>query len=296
APAERAAAVARAAVAAWQAAWGCVSAAACEELRERCPVWTSATEAIWRRKTLRAFLWPDETGEMCTCCDTRAALRGDDGSRQGVRRFWAEVASLHDRTLLTDGRERLCAVCAVKRFYPLTSGRSLGWPVPTAYPSTTTMASLPWRLLVLQRAADEPSGIDAGRAFDLRYAVIDHCDQLKKYAERANVGALTDFDGLAAAAASWGKDRDSADAFLAYDGDWFSLDEIRAKRDELGPDATSALLGSLRALHAAAARAEIGAPGTRYALLAMDGDHMGKLLRAHPADKQVISSALDAFS
>jgi len=86
--------------------------------------------AIGKLTRREALDWEEE-GEKCTLCGTRQALAPDeaqedrigeavDNRRQGARRLWAEL----DRD--GEGRERLCAVCTVKRFLVEAGGADKG--------------------------------------------------------------------------------------------------------------------------------------------------------------------------
>ncbi|MBI4497303.1 MAG: type III-B CRISPR-associated protein Cas10/Cmr2 [Chloroflexi bacterium] len=310
APAERAGQVAQAAVAGWQEAWKRVSKAVRAEWQRRRLPWTATTGEVWerqvagvwthawvlgdpagmaRRKTLRAFTLEDEPGEKCTCCGAREALHAGDGSRKEVRDFWTEVAhhgGLHD--VQPKGKERLCTLCTVKRFFPYIAADALGWSVPTGFPSTTTMASIPWRLSVLKAGATDPR---------LRDAVSLHMWALEEARVPLSI-PRSFFPALRDAADAWSpSDREVADAFIQIDGDWFSPEVVgdREREAELG-DQRTAVLGTLRELLDAVRAVRLPMPSTSYALLAMDGDSMGKLLRTHADRKEHISQALAAFS
>ncbi len=309
APTSQAVAVARSAAEGWNVAWRWVCEVVGNDIRRRFPSWTSETDRIWgrqvsqlwvpmwvvgdpeamaRRKTLRAFSLEAEEGEKCTCCGSREALHDGEGSRPGVRAFWSRVAvSVGNQEVQPDGAERLCAVCTIKRFLPLVAASAFGWKVPTGFPSTVTMATLPWRLEMLKRGAADPS---------LRSAIARHVDALKTTGVTP-VGALAGFPALNEAARTWGNDASVAQAFLDYDGDWFFPNEVQSPvHGDMEAGRRSVILESLCALYGTATIAGISAPRTSYALLTMDGDHLGKLLRAHAERKEKISAALAAFT
>lgn len=303
-------AVADAARAGWNEAWERVTDAVLVFLRNRGvplsadaqEIWKRQTRSLWsrawvlddpsamrRRKTLRAFDMPAEPGEKCTNCGSREALRERETSRADVRRFWTDVSGTIDRRdVLQDGRERLCAVCTVKRFYPYVSREALGWSVPTVFPSTVTMASLVWRLRVLEKGADDRH---------LREAVKGYVEVLDQ-SNIEKVKVLSDFAALAAAAEAWPEFQDAARAFLEYDGDWLYQEEARSKEHEpeLRDQKRGSILGALDNLRRTATGAGIATPSTLYALLVMDGDRMGDLLRDHAAKRKEISRALADFA
>ncbi len=284
APVSHGAGIARYAVRGWSTTWQRINQVVKEYVRGQFPSWSTETERIWerqvgqlwapmwvlgdpeamaRRKTLRAFALVAEEGEKCTCCGSREALHAGDGSRARVRAFWSQVAMrIESQDVQPDGAERLCAICITKRFIPYVAVEAFGWKVPTAFPSTVSMATLPWRLEVLKKGA-----VNA----PLRSAVVQHVRTLRNAGVRA-VDALTGFPALEVAARAWPIDARSAEAFLAYDGDWFISSEVQSmEHGNLEPAQRSAILESLRTLHRAATAAGIHGPQTSYALLALDG-------------------------
>jgi len=241
-----------------------------------------------RRKTLRAFRLQGEPGETCTCCGAREPLRGADASRRGVLNFWSEAAPRFGiPEVRPGGRERLCAVCTVKRLLPRVAPRALGWSVSTAFPSTATLASLPWRLAVVEASA---TNAGLGEAV----AALVRALQAQSVPERPPHDASP---ALPHAAEAWPEqDRGVARAFLAEDGDRLYPQMLR-DADREGPTVDQRpVLAALSELRGRARHAGIVPPGTSYALLAMDGDHMGALLRDHAGRKRDVSAALGAFS
>jgi CRISPR-associated protein Cmr2 len=242
-------------------------------------------EFMKRRKTLRSFKRRAEPGEKCTCCGTRQALSGEGEKRSDVRNFWAEIAAKYPRDLMQDGRERLCAVCTIKRFYPYVAKTAVGWETPKTFPSTVTMASLPWRRKVLERGVKDS---------ELRQAAHDHIESLKK-ANAVTVGALRDFESLKELANQWPDgERQVAIELIEYDGDWFYPETINleAKESNLDDNLRKNLIHSLEKLRNAAQTTT----SIYYALLVMDGDRMGKLLSEHASQKEEISKVLGEFS
>ena len=306
--------VADAAIKGWRDAWSRVADAVRVHAQRSFPGWTPTTSTLWdqqvnpaeiwtatwvttpqdmrRRKTLRNFTLSDVQGEKCTVCGTRQALHGGDDSRQGVRAFWKAVADrLGEMEVRSARGERLCALCAVKRFYPLVAQEALGWPVQSGYPSTATMTTILWRKRLLEK------GLEQGeKAERLRRAVAEYVQTLR--AEGVSKPLERDrFPALHAAAQQWGAQREAALKFLCYDGDWLDEDSIRAETGNT--ERAQRLLAAFSKLAHTAAEAGVSPSGTSYALLAMDGDNMGKLLRAAGAmdgGKERVSLALASFS
>ncbi len=311
-------AVAEAAVSGWNAAWQQVAAAVRDYLgREVLRSWDSATDATWRRqigetwtatwsitnereaagrrKSLRSFALQPEPGEKCTCCGSRQALHtGPEDGRAAVRASWNEASNQAGHVeVRKEGSERLCAVCAVKRFYPHVAKAALGWAVPRSFPSTSAFAGFAWRRQVLETGATNPA---------LRAAVATTVAALAQEGARQSDDS-TSFSTLQHLARGWGAEQQTASAFLRYDGDWFNPDTINAAREaaaqftkEEHRERRARLARSARGLLRATGAAGIAPPGTDYALLVMDGDKMGNLLRDHPARRSSISKALGDFS
>lgn len=308
-PEGRAEEVARAAVNGWNERWQRIAVTVREHAVRVCPTWTRETEEIWRRqvdhlwtaswvldghaflarrKTLRAFTLPDEPGETCTCCGLREPLHAGNPSRGAVRAFWEHVARRTGPVeVRPGGEERLCAVCAVKRFLPHVAVKALGWPVPSGFPSTSTMAGLPWRLDVLKCGAADPA---------LRTAVGALVDALRA-AGASESRELEDVAGVRELVEAWGAGRETARTFSRVAADWLNADDARRRaKDEGRESALPSILPALRDLRAVAERAGVPSPRTSFALLAMDGDNMGALLAKHQQQKPRISTALGAFS
>src|SRR5205823_2786463 len=146
------------AVRAIREAWERIEQAVWGFLREHAPSVTDETARQWReqvggvweiawavgdgtldqRKNLRDFGPSERSGEKCTVCGERSALHAGNGDRKSVQEFWARLAvETRDHAHFTfsqEGRERLCAVCTVKRLLPFVN--ALDWPLPWTYPST----------------------------------------------------------------------------------------------------------------------------------------------------------------
>lgn len=215
------------------------------------------------RKRLRDFRLITEEGWKCTVCGERAASHRY-GER--ARTYWREVAQHRDVTasrLRPDGRERLCAVCAVKRFGPL------GWE---KFPSVSYIAATPFKLALLQQMRDAP--LDIG----LFQALVDHNRALE--ALRARVSPVSP-DVIPAlnkvqVGAGW---QAEADTFRRYDGEWLFPETYNRLADEESGLALD-VIQAAREATLALGKAAKGHPTPYYAILYADGDQMGKQLSA----------------
>lgn len=304
----------------WDVAWKRVADTVHARVQGIGLKWTPVTTAIWnrqvdhlwtkawvvgdakfsaQRKTLRAFDLPPEPGEKCTCCGVRQALTsGADDRLAAVRAFWSGVDEpLRRVEIRSGGAERLCAICAIKRFYPHVAEKAIGWPVGVSlgFPSTITLAGIPWRLQVLRCGKQSKEIRDAVNAYvtALEWAEVD-----------ASRKPLARFRGLSDAAQTWPEPaRDVAERLLSYDSEWFYPEELRdAERTSIPNDADEtrrrALQAALSELLRYTRAAGISDAGTAYALVAMDGDNMGVTLQHYAAagNMDQFSKALDEFS
>jgi CRISPR-associated protein Cmr2 len=243
---------------------------------------------LQRRKWLRAFARPAEAGMKCTMCGRREALRTRDSD---PRAFWAAV---HQRLraqgrafdIDADGRERLCAVCAVKRFYP-TVRDALPWRIAEQYPSTATIATLPWRRAVLEAVAQGDG--------ELAAALEAYLGALA--AANSRMGGLLAFGAAAMFPHLAGLvTQDGPADLLAYDGGLFCPEVVSNPRTELPEGDRPVILDKLEALLEKACRAGIRPPSRFFALVAMDGDRLGQLMHVAGARKAAVSAALQGFA
>ncbi|MEA3403924.1 MAG: type III-B CRISPR-associated protein Cas10/Cmr2 [Armatimonadota bacterium] len=244
-------------------------------------------------KATRHFERADQEGELCTCCGQRSVLgSGPTASRPQVRKLWGSIAeSLQSqgrhREVKPDGKERLCAVCAVKRF-----AQSESQVVDACidgeerFPSTSTIAAADFVTELIATATEiadgpEPQGhplLEALAAFVAKLDASAFPDTAKHSRLRRHkmaIEAIGD-DGL----------RRSLHTLLNYDGDVFFPHFFVKERhlNDFGAQA-NAWLGDLpgfrqaqATLLEAATSANIRAPGRYFAVLAFDGDEVGKWL------------------
>ncbi len=261
---------------------------------------------IEKRKNMRIHLPEDEQGEKCTICGERQALSpsGEDDGRTEVKGWWIREAKRFNAPkkfdgpsgyhFRDDGSERLCAVCTIKRIFPLVTEEAIvsevngkGWDVPTKnYPSTPFMAAVPWLISLLRKAKEENAVIkDALKKF------VDTAQEKKvQYDEKATV--IKTLDGLA--------EELSLQVISDLRGDVFFEDRVRnehefkfSKDENIDKKDREELLNVLDKLYQAADNSK---PNPYYALLIMDGDNMGALLSKYKGRQDIISTALSDFN
>jgi len=229
-----------------------------------------ADRAFNARKNLRNFEQAEETGDKCTQCGQRTALRS--GNRDS-REFWAQVAerlqSQKRYDIKPDGKERLCAVCTVKRFVQReVLEREFG--LRGGFPSTSEIAAAPFKKRVLEALGNGNQ--------EVRKALQDFLSVVSSLipttvAERA-VPYLEDRKQILS-----GPEASLAERLLKIDGEWLHIESWTEERlKEAGVTVSKGEIQeatkALRRLYEA-----VGAkPAKYYALLYMDGDHMGRWL------------------
>ncbi len=300
------------ATAAWQSAWRQLAGHVWEYLEAQGWPATPETESIWDRQigtpegggpwTIRWTVGPYEDhnrrwqfypfqdigieeGEMSTLGGARAALSGASLDRRDVRNFWTKVSrKVGPYNVRSGGRERLDAVGAVKRFLPLTdvAYKALGWPVPTSYPSTRTIATGPWLRAVLARPDDQ--------------SLTKQVKDVAEWLQLAGVPRLNGRElnrGLVALATAHSVE---AGLLLNYDGDVYDPEGDEVWEEIVGNEGVAEARVEIRQLIQLAQGRGIASPRTHFALLAMDGDRLGNLLSSRSSAKVPLSTALGEFS
>jgi len=234
------------------------------------------TSALDARKHSRDFLPAEEDGEKCTVSPSLSALRTvEKQSREQVRRYWREVAEQLKRQgraheLAADGRERLSAIAAIKRFAQRSYFEQHG--VQIYFPSTSRVAAVPFYRDLFKQL---PENV-------VRQALRDHLASLgrldyPKVSDDAAKGALP---GLRKELEQLPPDlQGDAMAILRYDADVLYPERLEPRLLErehglTDRDAAMQAQKTCRDLR----RAVGMEPPTYYVILWMDGDDMGKWL------------------
>jgi len=249
-------------------------------------VLTIANRAFEARKTLRNFGPVEEPGDKCSVCGQRSALHR---SGEEARDYWKAVTKkVTGAQLRPDGRERLCAVCAVKRFSDFGED---------GFPSISHVAAAGFKARLLRQMQE------TGLRDELMAAMTAHQTMLR------TLGLHTIYENtlpfLAAemrkVGAAW---RDLAQVLLRHDGDTLFPETFTESRlwDSYGIQVTAAQATNARrktaSLLKAAQAAGIVPPSRYYAILMLDGDRMGQNLAAasSPEKHRCISATLARFA
>lgn len=234
------------------------------------------------RKASRLFdLLPAQEGYACSLCGLLTALNpAGYTERKQLRQWWEDV--MRQRKLFRHRfrkGEHLCAVCTVKRLAPFLIFK-------TSYdvPSTSTMAATSFQN-GLQALS---SNLDHQELTSLRGAVDNFITQVVKAAEHTGeprAGKLPHFFKLG----------QKKIKLLKLDGDWFfeSFYEHPNRREN-----TRDAFTAWKHLKKIAGDKGLRAPSRYFALLAADGDSMGRVLSKvkGPDEHKELSSLLAGFA
>lgn len=247
------------------------------------------------RKQARSFDVAEEPGQKCTLCRERSALAPEgavapgvvelDGQRSVARKFWSNEALDPEK----QGTERLCGVCAMKRYLVEAVGfEDQGVPafnsiwagragleamrgekrVRVPFPSTAAIAAQEFLAKIAthpELTAELDAVVKAYR--DADEVATEFPETLRRLADAR------------AQATPVGK------RFLELDAQTsvfpHTLD-ARIARSTDKQEALKALRKAVVALRRKADRLDIEPPETRFAVVAMDGDGLGRLLTGRP--------------
>jgi CRISPR-associated protein Cmr2 len=246
--------------------------------------------------------WPNETAELgvkCTLCGQRSALtdapdgagpHGVDSLTARARGFWSRKALDPDRT----GAERLCAICAMRRFAVEADAgyenfnqlwatqadkaamhRDAGAKPRVPFPSTSAVAAQDFLLELVRRAT--PEVIAKVRR------VVDEHDQAQ-LTQTQFPRALVRL-ALAEAIA---RERDPSGALAAFlriePQECVYPDALHAQLAmRTGAPTSSPLVGAVRdLLKIAHDQLSLPPPGSRIAVVKVDGDSLGPLIDGDP--------------
>jgi len=244
--------------------------AACYELTER---------VLGARKALRDFCDRSEPAGKCSLCGERQALSDLDGQVaqdwwKREKEFWSKVAKEFVGDVDSDGRERLCAICTIKRFAAkFVFAEELR--ILTEFPSTESIAEFP--------STDSIAAATFVKALFERWAeaknyIKDLLDTISRQPEWHRIAFVG--MGIPKLKQKAKELDDTAQKLTKLDGEWLFAESYDPKRIQrahgivVSEEVTKRLREEvLRKLYEKIAR-----PSDYYAVLFMDGDQMGKWL------------------
>jgi CRISPR-associated protein Cmr2 len=261
-----------------------------------------AQQSFDARKRLRNFKARDESGEKSTVSGEREALHWridtqHSSAREEIRAYWRNLAASHSvKDIYRDGSERLDAIDTVKRFALYSQvlaprNQNTQEFIKMDFPSTSSMAAASFVKLLLEKLRKAPDE----KLTNALSAWLTHTD--KKDLAKVQPHAIRYLYNLV-------KDNDEQKKILTRDGDCFfeatfvpeTLKKMYPPTDS-DPDSrviSADVIKALRALQ----KAVDAHPTPYYALLQMDGDHMGTIINSvqNQQSHQAISAALSDFA
>ena len=249
------------------------------------------------RKNWRTTPATVEPGDHCTMMSDRQELSGLIRSHQkgDQDKFWEKLRSQSGIGKLDLGEdERLCGIALIKRLFPRLPKPQMKAAIgrddleANRWPSTAYIAAIPWLRAV---------GLDAKtQTAASRYA--DHVRGLAKNSLGERMTKINSLEGIKKLPGNPTGD------FLRLDGNFFQSNAINNNRVtplDVSDDRDAAELKTFKqALNRLCI--DIGQkPSAFYALLLMDGDSMGELLRkarelGQDKGEQLATAALGEFS
>ncbi|MDW8016173.1 MAG: type III-B CRISPR-associated protein Cas10/Cmr2, partial [Bacteroidia bacterium] len=235
-------------------------------------LYTLADRFYGSRKNLRPISIPNEVqeGEVSSLNPALLALPGD---RPSAKEWWSELESqLKGKNiylLQPEGRERLDALSAIKRFLPILIGEKSSEVLPSelepiSFPSNSEIAAAPFKKKILEELPENKNAKVGKAAKNFLSLLSNLLSDRVFYRERIALPAFQSHEReeFARLEGSWLYEAHWEKGYLQREGIAFSEEE-RVKIQE----ALRQLYASLQAT-----------PSPYYAVLAMDGDHMGRWL------------------
>lgn len=238
-------------------------------------IWQRQVESFWdiswaigddlnlpdRLKNWRHHRLTEEPGDKCTLMGNLQELSGylRQSDKDNQDRFWDKLGQ--NMGGLDLGSDRICAIALIKRLFPRIFGQGM-----EHFPSTSYLAALPWLSSVVNDTDKRPLA--------LKFAQ-EARKQLKGREDSSLFPVFKDVDP-------------ELREFLSLDGTCFFKSTLT--NDQLWKTGTRECRDRLIEL----LDKFKSKPAPFYALLLMDGDHLGQLLSEN--DNAVVSGALGKFS
>ncbi len=224
-----------------------------------------------RRKNWRSFVPTVEPGDKCTIMGNLQELSGYVRAQNAKKqdKFWRALRK-NLRGMDLSEKERLSAVALVKRLFPRVAKRAIGWKLPINYPSTANLSSVAW----LSGLIEEKSS---------------HVQDLACFAQKLPPEFKTNLYHLNCISVALQNNK-WAEALADLNGECFYENSLL--NDNIWPEDTAEVR---QEMHNKLRQLSVK-PSPFYALLLMDGDRLGALLREVKGDETVVSRALAQFA
>lgn len=225
------------------------------------------------RKPWRSHPRQPEGAPFCSLMAGWQALPLSDAERQAAENNGYRLSRDDDNNAR---KEDLCAPALIKRHFAKAFSQFTdeklglkGWPLPPNAPSTHYLAAAPWLAALLAKATPEALAAHEKLATSLGVGTDEAQTRLRMVQNAKKNHQHLD---------------DSCSLNAPY---WFANEVANATLSS--PDANPPLLASLNGLY----KLLDAKPAKHYALLLMDGDHMGHMLKHAPG---VVAEALKQFT
>lgn len=241
------------------------------------------------RKNLRNFkqLISKDALVKCSMCGEREVLRTNNiGTTKELTEFWKGVGEKNPEKIDIKGKDKLCAICFVKRmageYYFKKEIFNETDKDKINYPSTSTIAALPFKIKVIQN-------------WQKTFPIIKNYNELLK---QLNIKGNFNWNLLRHIPVKIlyklfqpesTEFREFAD-FLSFDGQWVyeeSFTEQFLKDFGINFDTNSGIINSIKEAIKKLCSEDYGIdnkPSKYFAVISMDGDKMGQWLSGtHPA-------------
>lgn len=250
-----------------------------------------AGQGLSARKNIRDFKNIKEPNYKCSLCGYREALypaseneKNNRIPRKAVRKFWEELSDLGRvrEGLKFKGRirkgEQLCSVCLTKRFsFEAYFKSKLQLGEHHLFPSTAGMGTYAYKMQILEKAKTDSQ---------LQEALENYTTAMTRMLQKEDLP-------WPAAIPYWAPDEwtEIEKAFFKIDGAWLFEEELTEQKfkrlyNKL-PEDDKQSGGDLKNLEKRRKTlldtGGLGLPPSYYAVLAMDGDHMGEWLTGERA-------------
>ncbi|MBE7444601.1 MAG: type III-B CRISPR-associated protein Cas10/Cmr2 [Planctomycetia bacterium] len=231
------------------------------------------------RKTIRDFSQQSEPHYKCTICGIREPVHPEQYNNQNCKEYGA-LAGFWKERLRSEFQdikpsERLCAVCATKRFACRHYFNKNGFGINTSYPSTSTMATAAFKLRIIEKN-------------NINELLVETHAYTQKVVALVGNTALGEPPLMVLGAC---RGNIMCKDFAKLEGDWLyeeSLDEealwkeygYRFKNEEdfkqIFKETRDSFTKFKKIVKENALKIDFGSPSKYYAIIQMDGDNMGK--------------------
>lgn len=259
-------------------------------------------KALGSRKTVRDFSRQSEPNHKCTLCGVREPVHPGSHNGQDCREefgalkgFWQEAVIPAFPQIRKS--ERLCGVCATKRFaasHYFNSKLKLG--ISNAMPSVSMIATASFKEKIICNLGTPELHTRVNELVNYLNILFAGNEDRLKGEPLPMVRRMCRNEAIIAP--------ELADQFSRIEGDWLYEDSFREMlKDELSgysEEVLTSVRAAIRKVYTVARTLKIDPPSKYYAVLLMDGDNMGKWLSGEIAPKieeilhPYVGNALDA--